>query len=384
MYRFFQFCFFVSFMVFGLPIIHSLGAQEDQLEELEFYGDFRFRVEHDWNSLKSDGTFREDRSRLRYRGRIGVNFTGIDKIVVGARLRTGDPKKQQDPQLTLGDNFAEFNTLPVGLELLFAEFKTNSFAAWVGKNSFPFRKQNEMFWSDNVFPEGISVSKFFILNNSFLNGLDIHAGHFIIRSENRTFSADSYFQGIQLVTYTNDNTLSIYPSLYFFNEVPNIPDGNDTFALDYTILHFGARVRLVQSQSIILGADYYRNLEDLGNFDSISEPLRDQKTGVTAQLSFGELTQKGKWKGQVTYAYLERFAAVDFLAQNDWARWDYSSQGSPDGRLTNMKGIELMAAYALNEHMDLRLKVYSVNQILPLGAVKETGDRIRLDLNIRF
>ena len=379
-----QSSFLISFLLLGLPLVQTVQAQEDQVDEIEFYGDFRFRIEHDWNSLQSDGSFREDRSRLRYRGRVGMNFTGIENVLMGARLRTGDPKKQQDPQLTLGDNFAEFNTLPIGLELLFAQFEFNSFTAWVGKNSFPFKKQNELFWSDNVFPEGISASHSITFDNGLLDGIDIHAGHFIIRSEKSTFSADSYFQGIQLLTNVGDKSLFIYPSLYIFKNVPDIPDGNETFILDYTLLHLGAQSRLVQTPLVVIGVDYYKNTQDLGDNGSVPEPLRDQKTGFTAQLSIGELTHKGKWKGQLTYAYLERYAAVDFLAQNDWARWDYSSQGSPDGRLTNMKGIELMAGYALNERMDLKLKVYSVKQIIPLGIEKETGDRIRLDLNIKF
>ncbi len=359
-------------------------TQEEEPNNLKFYGDFRFRIEHDWNSMQSDGSFREDRSRLRYRGRVGLNYTGIENLLLGARLRTGDPKKQQDPQLTLGDNFAEFNTLPIGLELLFAQFEFNSFTAWVGKNTYPFKKQNELFWSDNVFPEGISASYSFAFESDLFNGIDVHAGHFIIRSEQSMFSADSYFQGIQIVTNVIDKVLLFYPSLYIFNEVPDIPDGNETFTLDYTILHLGAQSRLAQSPLIVLGLDYYLNTKDLGDIGSVPEPFKEQKTGITTQLSIGDLTHKGSWQGQLTYAYLERFAAVDFLAQNDWARWDYSSQGSPDGRLTNMRGIELMAGYALNEHMNLVLKVYSVKQIIPFGIQKETGDRIRLDLNIRF
>jgi len=93
---------------------------------------------------------------------------------------------------------------------------------------------------------------------------------------------------------------------------------------------------------------------------------------------------KGNWKAQLIYAYLERFAAVDFLAQNDWARWSYSSQGSPDGRLTNLKGFEFMLGYAVNSNMDLQFRAYSVKQIIALGSTKENGDRVRLDLNIRF
>ena len=91
-------------------------SQNDSLpSKLKFNGDFRFRVEQDWNSRTSDGSYREDRSRLRYRLRAGATYK--DKwYEVGLRIRTGNPKKQQDPQLTLGDGSKEFGTLPIGLE----------------------------------------------------------------------------------------------------------------------------------------------------------------------------------------------------------------------------------------------------------------------------
>ena len=66
------------------------------------------------------------------------------------------------------------------------------------------------------------------------------------------------------------------------------------------------------------------------------------------------------------------------------ARWDYSSQGSPDGRLTNFKGYEVMAGYALDKNMNIKIRYFVVNQIKPLHIVKETGSRIRLDFNIGF
>ena len=368
----------------GLVGITVLRAQADQTNKLEFHGDFRFRIEHDWNSLKADGTFRDNRSRLRYRGRVGLLYKGIDRVRVGARIRTGDPKKQQDPQLTLGDNFAEFNTLPIGFELLHASYQTPSFEAWVGKNTFPFIKQNELFWSDNVFPEGISARFSPHFQDAFVDGLDLCVGHFILRSGQQTFSSDSYFQGIQLAAHLMDQSLNIYASHYFFNEVPDIPDGNETFLLDYSILNFGSIVRITQSPLIRFGFDYYLNTEDLSKIESISVPFQDEKSGIVGQLSVGELVEKGNWKAQLIYAYLERFAAVDFLTQNDWARWSYSDQGSPDGRLTNLKGFEIMLGYALNGNADLQFRAYSVEQLVALGSFKETGDRVRLDLNIRF
>jgi predicted porin len=103
-----------------------------------------------------------------------------------------------------------------------------------------------------------------------------------------------------------------------------------------------------------------------------------------ANASYGKLDKKGDWKVQLTYTYLERFAAVDYLAQNDLSRWDYSSQNSPDGRLTNFKGLEVMAGYTLTENMDLRMRFFTVEQIVPYGIAKENGNRIRLDFNIGF
>ena len=82
--------------------------------------------------------------------------------------------------------------------------------------------------------------------------------------------------------------------------------------------------------------------------------------------------------------YLERYSAVDFIAQNDWARWDYSNQGSPDGRLTNYKGFEFIAAYRLNKSMKLSMRYFKVEQLKAYGPALDNGDRIRFDIDIWF
>ncbi len=87
---------------------------------------------------------------------------------------------------------------------------------------------------------------------------------------------------------------------------------------------------------------------------------------------------------KASFAYLQQFAAVDIFAQNDWARWDYSSVGSPDGRLTNMMGIELVAAFVIIKNLTLKVKYYKVRQLVPYGVALENGDRIRFDIDIKF
>jgi hypothetical protein len=85
-----------------------------------------------------------------------------------------------------------------------------------------------------------------------------------------------------------------------------------------------------------------------------------------------------------TYTYFERYAAVDFLAQNDWARWDYSSFKSPDGRVTNFEGLELLAGYAFDKKLTVNMRYFIVHQLVPFGISKETGNRVRLDVDIGF
>lgn len=374
------------FLVVCLLLISStLLAQSDSLpSKFNFSGDFRFRVEEDWDSRKSDGTYRQNRSRLRYRARLGLEYRHNTHSSVGFRLRTGDPRKQQDPQLTLGDGFKEFGTLPIALEKAYFQTALKSFEIWFGKNTFPFRKQNELFWSDNVFPEGVHISKTFLSGTHWIDQLQFNVGHFILNTRGGSFRNDSYFQGFQIITQYFQDRVAIWPTLYLFRNIQNIPDGAETFFLDYSIFSIGGYVKLVNDPLIKFAADVYYNLEDYQVNDSIPPALQDQSNGVTLSLSYGQLSSKGDWLFQLTYAYLERYAAVDFMAQNDWARWDYSAYDSPDGRLTNMEGIEVTLGTNIQDRISLKTKYYLVRQLVPMGEFAENGQRIRFDIDVRF
>ena len=375
-----NYCLLTLLLIF----VSNIYAQEEPQKKLSFNGDFRFRIEQDWNSRKSDGTYRDDRTRLRYRARIGVNYDANDWASFGIRIRTGDPDKQQDPNLTLGDGFDEFSSLPIAFEKLFFRAKYKWLDAWVGKNAFSFEKQNELFWSDNVYPEGVFVSGIIDLESSWIESIKLSGAHYIMRSNNSSLSKDSYIQALQATTKHWEDRITLFPSFYFFNKMPNIPDGNDTYLLNYSILHFGTKVLALKKPKITLGLDLYQNLENYQDNDSIPEALKDQKKGFVGSVTWGNSKKKGDFIVGAYYTYMERYAAVDFLAQNDWARWDYSSQGSKDGRLTNFKGLEIMAAYRINKSMRLKMRYFMVNQLVPYGVALENGNRVRLDIDIWF
>ena len=368
--------------LFVLPDL--LYAQEEEDKKLTFKGDFRFRIEEDWSSRKSDGTYRENRTRLRYRGRLGAYYKYNKRVSFGMGFRTGLSNKQQDPQLTLGDGPIEFGTLPFSIEKMYFRYKSDVVEFWLGKNNFPFEKQNELFWSDNVFPEGVFFSATKKIEGSFLSAVSFKASHFVINTSGNSLGRDKYFQGVQLLANMLDKNLKVFPSFYYFNSLPDIPDGLGTYAITYPIFHLGTSYRIKEEPHLKVGADYYHNLADYSQEVLIPVELRDQKDGLVVNFSIGKPEEKGDWTARIVYTYLQRYAAVDFFAQNDWTRWDYSSVGSPDGRLTNFRGLELMLGYMIDKKIKLNTRYFIVQQLIPYGISTETGQRIRFDLDIAF
>ncbi len=362
----------------------QLNAQKDSLKsKLQFEMDFRFRAEQDWDSQKSDGSFREDRSRLRYRFRTGLSYAQ-DWYTFGFRIRTGDPNKQQDPQLTLGKGLKEYGTLPLGFEKIYFQSEWNDFKLCLGKNSYPFTKNNELFWSDNVFPEGISIKKKINLKSPLLNEIELSGGHFVMASNNTSFNKDAYFQAFQTSFTGWDKRIMVFPSLYVFRNIPDIPDGDHSFLLDYTIMHFGSSLKLLKDHSFRIDFDYYQNFENYESNIDVASNFTDQRNGFVVGLKYGDLKVADNWFFSISYADLERYSIVDYMAQNDWARWDYSAFNSPDGRLSNFRGAEIVAAYAISDKINIVSKYYIVEQLIPYGTSKETGQRIRFDINVKF
>lgn len=96
-------CFF-----FILVSYFSVFSQEAKKQKkLQFLADARIRFEEDWNSQKSDGTYRDDRFRMGFRVRAGMEYKPNDWAEFGIRFRTGYPEKQQDPHLTIGEGYHE-------------------------------------------------------------------------------------------------------------------------------------------------------------------------------------------------------------------------------------------------------------------------------------
>ena len=80
----------------------STAAAEEQGRFTPF-GDFRVRLEQDWDSLQGDGSKRDDRLRLRIRLRVGIETRINDQWSVLIAVRSGPDLSQQSSHITVAE-----------------------------------------------------------------------------------------------------------------------------------------------------------------------------------------------------------------------------------------------------------------------------------------
>ncbi len=353
------------------------AAQQDTEKNLKFFADFRFRAELDRDSRSSDGTLRDSRDRLRFRARFGFNYQYDERISFGLRLRSGSSEATQSPHITLGD---ELTPKSFSIDKAFAKVGFEGGSFWLGKNSFPFWKQNEHFWDDDATPEGAAVSYGFSLGQG--SAATATGGYFVLDTPtSNTFSDQAKLVAGQLALRSAIGAVSVEGAAgYFaFREDPDEPDPR-LADLDYDIVVLGAKARFnVGERSLDIGLDLMTNVTDYPTtlFN------HDQTTGYVARVRYGGLSNKGDLLFAYYYAHIEKYAVVARYAQDDWVRWGSATAT----RSSNFSGHELRAALALGSKNTLVARLYVVDGIERESAgatAREDGVRFRIDWNIGF
>lgn len=357
---------FISFL-----FVSNLTAQDTK--KLKLYGDFRFRIELDRNSMKTDGTLRNDRDRMRYRLRFGFKYTVDDHFEFGGRIRSGNPLNRQASHVTLGK---EFHSDAFSIDKAYLKAKTDGgLWAWVGKNGMPFWEQDEMLWDGDVNPEGGAVGgKFKMGENSNLVPV---LGYFIVGHTEKGFGDDHKLTIAQLkyAGAMGDNALILSSGYITGKDIPNKPDGTGTYLLDYGIWATSLQFKLKKA-GIKIGVDFFKNLQDYKGNADMNDVYEDQTTGYVASISYSVK----KFQLAYYYAHIEKFAVLDFLAQDDWMRWGNNNYT----RSSNYEGHEFRVKYKINSKLNTVLRAYLIDGIVTTGTELETGTRIRLDLNVKF
>jgi hypothetical protein len=360
----------------SLTIVFLLTSNilaQEITNKLKFYGDVRFRTEMDRDSERTDGSKRVDRDRFRYRLRFGLKYALNKSIELGGRIRSGNPLNQQSPHTTLGKEFHSDDFSIDKAYIKLSDMKGNW--AWVGKNSMPFWKQNELLWDDDVNPEGIALGGSFKLSEE--SKLTPVFGYFIVGHSGKKLSSDNQLSIAQLKydTKPGENNLIVSSGMISGKDLPNTPDGTHTFLIDYSIWASSFQFNL-NNTGLKFGLDYFTNLNDYKNNANIPDVFEDQTDAFVGSVFYNT----NYWQFGYFYANVEKFATVDYFAQDDWVRWGNNNYS----RSTNFNGHEFRIKYDIAKDFNTVLRVYFVEGIKTSGSNLETGTRVRLDFNIKF
>jgi len=378
-------CFICAGLVSALLSAPGWAATPlDDAGKLSAYGDFRARVESDWDSRNSDGSMRDDRTRLRVRFRAGLTYKANDNISFGARLRTGSDDNQQSAHITLVD----FDGNPTGdadvnFDKWYVEYRAGDFSTWLGRNSVPMWKPDELVFDDDITPAGLGLR--YKLSNFTFN-----AGYFTNPAGMRKFSGNS---ALAQVTF---DAISGGTQWVFAAAAINIDAdrGNSANRLyldgngerDYTLWVGNVQASLSAfNRPLKLNLDLFHNSH--GYSASDPDPFtafhRDETDGYVLSARLGDTKKAGRWLFGYFYAYIEQFAVNNSLTQDDWVRWGNATQV----RASNFKGSEFRAAVGLGNNMDLVARLYLVKAIklrTASATALEDGKRFRIDFNWKF
>ena len=331
---------------------------------LKIFGDFRARLEADFGSQRADGTGRDDRTRIRIRARVGLEYAAGDRYTFGLGLRSGSDDSQQSPHITILDfddndtGDAHFN-----FDKWFLKGQYQRSWGWIGRNSLPFWKQNEMFWDDDVTPAGVA---FGFNNDRGESGVAWNGGYFSLPAGMREFSGNLSLA--QVVVW--EKRFKLAGGLLDIDSNPADAGG--------ALLLRGNGGRDFQIWVLSLQADAGKwtfGVDGVHNGKSYpaSEPLRDEVDGYVGSLKFNS---GNGWKAAYYYAHIEALAVSSSYAQDDWVRWGNATQT----RASDLEGHELRFIKDIGPGQNLVFRLYLADAI----TTGEDGSRFRIDWNHKF
>lgn len=354
-------------------------------DKLEVYGDFRLRLEHDWDSQKANGDLREDRTRARIRLRLGVNYEPTDYLTFGARVRSGFNESHQSAHITVIDfdgndtGSAHFN-----FDKYFVKFANEASGswAWAGRNSIPIWKQNDVLFDSDVTALGLGAGW-----ETKTNGMTfgINSGYLKMPVGMQDFSGNLALGQVYFGIKSSSSQLGLAAGYLKF-------DNSDADAIGLSLLNgdgtrdYGIWTGSVKFKTptprigipMTIGFDYFHNEEDYSPLDT--DPFTaanwDQTDGFVGSIAFGKSKKKGDWLVGYYHADIEALAVNSSFAGDDWVRWGSSGKT----RATNMKGNEVRFGYAISDKFNMVARIF----IVEAKTTIEDGNRFRLDFNYKF
>ena len=381
------------------------SGMPDWVTALKINGDMRARYDY----FKSENDAFVERSRFRYRLRLGFVATIKDNFEVGARLTSSDPSGSfgGDPisgNTTFQDNGAKkfvYLDLAYG-KWQFINSKPLSSSITVGKMENPFLFSDAVFDNDYT-PEGAGYNLTWRADD--VHSLKLNAGIFVL-DELGGDSKDPYLYGAQarweaawskkVATSLGVGLLSIVNEQSLTNNaVPNQNRGNTRNAgtgvlannfnpiiadasLTYTFQD-GLPVVYTAPFPIKVAGEYMNNLA-----------ASDRQQAASIGVTFGKAGKKGLWEVSYRYKYVGGDAWYEEFGDSDYGAFyagtfPNSGSGAGYGAGVNLRGHVSRISYSPFDSLTLTATYYRAGLIneFPAGSNSDMS-RLIVDAMWKF
>ena len=363
-----------------------LAFAQMEPDQLKLYGDFLLR--HESNVELDD---RPDLHRERIRLRLGADYELSDEIVVGARLRTGNPTDQNSSFQTLGNALESFT---LSLDRAFVRYRpamAPGFQLTAGKFAHPFWKNpifGALVWDGDVQPEGAVVEySLSDLDQGVLQKLDVRIGEYVLLESSDKDEASVFVAQVATHCRLADG-LNGSLAVGFYRYANLVPDG-DTYFLgvdenkgNSTVgtppSDFRAEFRIVDAIGALTYSGWRRPLTVSGQyiFNDGADGIDD--TGFAVGVAVGQAKVKGSWRAYYQYQEIEQDAVFSPFAQDDFLlRTNHRSHvAGCTYKFAEKAAVNLWALVSARDKIE--------PGALPTADSDASQWRIRADINIKF
>ncbi|MBI4209799.1 MAG: putative porin [Deltaproteobacteria bacterium] len=359
-----------------------LKTVEDIKGKLSISGDFRGRLENDFNRDATTDT----RTRGRIRFRLGLDFPVNDDVTVGARFATGPLADPNSPHATFTGAFDRPN---FSLDRAFVRWIPSFFeemTLWLGKFGHPFATPvvyPELVWDQDVQPEGGAVG-FTFRDLGIVKKLNVVNGSYILLEQDP--GSEAWMNGSQVATtfqFASKLELTAATGFYYYSNVNAGAPGADAIVRndnggntamdndgDGTADSFVSGFRILDS---FMDAAYTGlpmplafQAQYLHNFGANAA----RNDGYAFGIAYGQLKKQWDWRAYYQYQRVQQDAVFSPFSQDDFLRQ------------TNFKGHLLGIALAVYKNVDLH--AWGLIDELDSAPGGNQQVRSRVDLNVKF
>jgi hypothetical protein len=378
---------------------------------LDIYGDFRGRLE----GFYSDDPAMVDRTRFRYRLRVGMTATLFDRFEAGLRLGSGDVDggigSGLDP-ISTNQTFQN-NGSKKGIFIDLAYGRWYAFTNQTFQSTLTFGKmENPFVFSDMVFdadytPEGGSLN--FNYSPNLDHALKLNLGGFVL-DEIGGQSEDPYLVGAQVRwdatwKYNEAHAPKIQTSMGLSalaimqenvltnNAVPNINRGNTRLPTTGVLAY--------HYNPIVADASFTYTLDKMpfynGTFpvrlaaDYINNPAApDHNEGYSLGVTFGKAGKRGTWDLAYRWKYLQADAWFEEVVDSDFGAFyqvapPNSGAGAGYSAGTNVKGHIVKLSYSPVAAIVLSATWFKTRLVdEPAGGTDSDMNRLQVDAIWKF